>query len=743
VTAALTLAGAASAADPIRDTAELSRRTAALEERAAAAGPREFQRSADAFGELVARARALDAEVQIFAALLATRERLSARGDALRRRLEAGAGEDDAALEALYRSEDWQRLDYADAMLGYWAGWAQLARGQRLGAGDERRAAMTAAEAAFSRSALELSQPRIAAASLLGLGAARRDLGDLEGAVRVLEALELQLTQAPDSPLRDPVSYELACLAFMRGDLEEGLARARRLPADALSAGQRLALLRLEAEAWLGRAEKGDDAAEQAAARLREMSARGEAGAQIAAALAAEHRDLLAGLDVGPSGELLAAEAAFDAERWAEASERYARVLRDARRIPGLDLDAARYRRARALAETGDAEAAAQLLEQLLARGGGGALRAPAALLLHHLAERLASETPGPAAEARALRAARARLELVPEGPGADHARYRVARSGGTSADTASRIAELERIESGSPAYVPARLELVRLRSARLEALAARGRRDPEQARRLAEDVDAAMALAAAGKLPADPARDATLGVLRARAAAWSGESPEALLRRIERAESRPGLEADARRALLRLRIAAHGDAGDAAALEALLARLSDAELRRDWAVWREAVARMAAAPALRAVSLRGYERLTALAGEAERRELQLDHAGALLAARRGDEALRLSRSLVEAQPDWGDAWALHARALDAAGEAVEARDAWSRLADGIPPDAPGWVEAQLGLAEAARRSDDRETACRAAGRLEAAQTRLSDREAARLATVTGELACD
>jgi hypothetical protein len=71
----------------------------------------------------------------------------------------------------------------------------------------------------------------------------------------------------------------------------------------------------------------------------------------------------------------------------------------------------------------------------------------------------------------------------------------------------------------------------------------------------------------------------------------------------------------------------------------------------------------------------------------------------------------------VDADPAWGDAWVLHARALDATRDAPAAARAWETVAQGVEPATPLWLEAQLAQAAALQRAGDDPSRCRALGR--------------------------
>ncbi len=695
----------------------------AVAPRAAADSPAEVESAADAYGQAVSKARTSNAGVDALRKLLETGASLERRVSAQRSALEAAAGQDEAALERLYRSTDWQRLDYAEVTTGYWNAWAEVSVAQRLPAGSaERKAALARAQKGFGRASLELRLPGVASSSLLGLGIVKHELGDLDGAREALQAVEKVLADQPGTPLLAAVRYELAVIALEQGDLDRAHTLTDSIPAGSLSHDQELALLRTEAEAWLKHARDGKGGADRAAALLRRLSASGSDGSRAASALAVAYRAELRGQDLGPIGRLLAAETAFGEKRYAEARDAYAQVLADPAALPGIDLEAARYKYAASLSQTGDRAGALAELEKLFAGAGPSAsLKVPVARLYYSLAAQAAQDDPAPANEARAVRAAERLLALAPDAPEAAQARYRVARAKEAGGKESASIPLLEQIPEASPAYPAARVDLVRARAEELQqeqnAGRAMGPESRQRARTLAADIDTVERLAAAGRLPADPPRDAALAVLRAKAAAWAGDPPAAVLDRVERASRQPGLDAGDRRSLLRLRLAALRAEGRWKELDQILSGTDDAALRADFPVWSEAFRGLASAEGPEPpgdLVQRWSARLAPLAPPDARDALALAEVDALVRAGRAADAATRAHGLVERSPDWGDAWLAYARALDQTPQAKEAAAAWERVAGGVPRGGALWLEAELAYARAARRAGDADSACHA-----------------------------
>lgn len=681
--------------------------------------PRKLVEGADALGKLVARARELNPPTALFAALRADADQMIERVRAVRGTLEDRAGEEEAAIEALYRSTDWQRLDYCQVTAGYWGGWASLGQGQQLPGGSERRAAMEGAAASFSRSALELRLPKVAAASLLGLGIAQRNLGDKNASERSLRALLQQLQRAPDAQLDAAARFELASMALERGEVSKASALIAAIPKKHLSRSDRLDLTRREAEGLL----KSRSDLDRAAQLLRELLAAGDPYATHAAALANQHQKILEGRDLGALGSLLAAERAFGVGDYPAARASYADLLRDAKRVPGLNRANVEYKYAFALAETGGLAEAAKILDRLTADRDAGSARALAAPLFYSVAERIVADGGGPASQAQALRAAERLLKIAPEAPGVEGARYRAARGREAKGNLRSSIAQLKAIPESSAAYPAARLDLVRLHGAELQRLEQRGQSKAlrKLAPQLADDIRRVRALVARGKLAADPERDTTLQLWSAKSTYWSGGKPDQVDARIREARAAsPGAEGE--RTLLRLELRNRVRARQWTRLDQMIEKRSEAALRRDFAIWHEGLNAAKRGRAPKQQIVRWYARLASVAPEKSRETLSLGHAEALLAAGQPGDAVKQAEALIQGDRYWADAWIVYAEALEKSGDDKAAFSAWRRISDGTESGTTPWADAKLRAAEVARRQNDASSACAAIDGLEEAE---------------------
>lgn len=675
--------------------------------------PMSFAEGADSYGAIVVRARDLGAPVALFRALSEDGASLVERIKDARDRLELAAGEEEAAIERLYLSEDWQRLDYAQLIAGYWGAWSELGRAQGVESGGERTRALEIAVSGFSRAALEMRLPKVGTASLLGLGIAERLQGESAAAERTLTTLLKQLQRAPDPALDAAARYELAGIALEKGDLTRAGTLVAAIPEGRLSRSDRLDLLRREAEGQLARGQRGD--LDRAVELLRELLAAGDPYANQAAALMAKHATLLSGRDLGPLGQLLEAEQAFSAKDYSAARDAYAEVLR-ASEVPGLKRATVQYKYAFALVESGELVTAAPILERLCARGADGEIQKLAAPLYYSVAERIAAAEPSADADRRAARAAARLLAIDPNAAGADTARYRSARaSEGRRGGEGAGIAALEAIAESSPAYPAAQLDLLRRRAEKMQRLEAAGRRNelPSVARTLQKDLRRVAALERSGKLERSESGAGARAVVDAKASFWAGDKAAEVDQKIAAADGMT-LSRGERSALLRLTLRNDIRGKRWKTFFGRARAQSDEALRRDFPLWHEATraSQRARAPGDAVVEL--YERLEPLVPEANRETLELALAAAYLDAKRPEQAKTQTLRLLAKDEGLADAWILYARSADATGDHGEAYKAWSRVVAGTEAGSAVQIDAVLRAAGAARRGGNPRGACRA-----------------------------
>jgi hypothetical protein len=673
----------------------------------------ELESAASTYGALVARAQELAMPAAIFTELAALGEHLEERVTARRERQENDAGEDEALLDALYRSDAWHSLSGSRVEVSFWLGWAQLTRVQRGLDAAERESALAGAERAFARGARALAFPDRALRSTLGLGIVRREQGDLEGARKSLERLQAQRAIRSDPALMNLVRFELALTAIDALDLARGRQLAEELASSgALTPEQQRALDAREVRAWLRisreevEPQAKEMAAEKAAEKLRVLLGRGGRDTDVAVAIVAQFADDLVGRDLGPIGALLAADHAYQAGDCVRALPSYAAAL--AEPLPaGVDTARARLRVASCKARAGRGDEAMEDLDALLEAHLTPDQRRDAARLLHSLAESSARATQRPADVERANRAARLLLSLAPESEGADLAHYRRARDLARQGQTRAALAELSKIPPESAAYPAALLERIRLQAERL---------DRRSAKELAASLDEAGALRESGALAEDPEQEATLATMRARAALLAGEDLTAVEAWIAQARAHERLTEAARQELVSLEIRALAGAGAASRVTALLEDRNDAQLAAELRAWEAALPALESSASMRGALPEILARLLQVAPASSRVDLRLGRIDALRRAGRDPEAVSEARQLASDEPESGDAWLALARGLDALGSEEardESREVWRRIASSAVAGSASWWEARLSLAEEAFANEKPKKGCR------------------------------
>ena len=404
----------------------------------------------------------------------------------LRERREAEAGEDEDALEVLYGSREWLRLEHLSGEIHYWRGWAQLRRAEaeeRAGAGAGSAAArgeFRAARKSFARSLRQLRDPEIAREILLAIAIAERGAGDAVASTATAARIARLFPGAPPEFQRR-LELERARTARARGDLDEVLARSRDADT-AAPHGLALSLLRFEALLEAPASEGGGERSEVLAATARALLAvGGDAAARTVSRLAALEWSsaALRALRLGDAGEALVGLALL---REGDAGGAAA-ALRGAaaRPPPGLREDVITARLAEAELRSGRPAAAYRSCEVLRSRFADSPLRGETARFAYAAAQRWVAgagadgegEGPGTAGNEAATRALREAsqwvLEDAPESEEAGEVRVRQAlrRAARSSPRRALNIlAAAPRAGAGGRAVA---LQEAFLRSARLQ----------------------------------------------------------------------------------------------------------------------------------------------------------------------------------------------------------------------------------------------------------------------------------
>ena len=604
---------------------------------------REFRAAAVALGKHVDVARSRGMTRETLQQWSDTTAELRRRTLATRRSLEAAAGEDELALERLFRSSPWSELGFTLAATRYWQSWLALDRYQITGSPTD----LAMARHGFQTTLVLIVYPGLVRGSWLGLGYAalaeqdnntarlwfgRVAMGDDALAETASSALSLLSALETVPPTRDSIAMD---------------------EADELEA---------EAITLLQRHGRTLDGARAAAERLRVLETGGQMTRPRVDRLLV-YRDQIIGHEIGPVGFLVSAEDALDHQQYYTAVQKYQAFFEALGNQRAADFSAYRLRYADALVASG--LAAAALKELAVAEG-----REDVASLRHLATAIVYSGTGTDLARADYARAAGQAEDL-----GAAFSRLLLARDLGGAGDLAQRAArrhdpwfartpafELVYRELRRPGDKKTAVSLAQLGMTLLRRLGRSVRKEPWA--RIAEvDLDSYLA--------ADVTK-----VLEA-------------LDELEETLRESGLKGQ----LFAIRVAVLARRNDKRLLS-LLTNL-DAPLDDEQKV-----------PLLTNLfgcdkhpwCLDVTDRLIILFADdpVNLLHLELQRARLLAAAGQLDDVYYLARTLVATYPASGDVWALYAAAARDVGRSGDADLAYARIVESVPIGSDVWREAQL-----------------------------------------------
>ena len=257
----------------------------------------------------------------------------SVRSERLRR--EAAAGENELALERLYRSPTWSDIGFAQAAARYWRGWLLL---------DRHRSSRNPADLAGARNRFQTTlalivYPGLVRGSWFGLGHAALAAGERERArawfARVAGLTERclgpKIGRSPDAkaescdspaPQAEALNDPLSVSARQEIALLDALATSSPSRSQAPLAAEEADRLEAEAIALLERHGRTLDGARRAAERLRQLEDGSAMNADRVVRLL-PYGEQIIGQDVGPLGLLVSAEDALDHQQFVTAVAKY------------------------------------------------------------------------------------------------------------------------------------------------------------------------------------------------------------------------------------------------------------------------------------------------------------------------------------------------------------------------------------------------------------------------------------
>ena len=661
---------------------------------------------ADSFGEVANAAREIDTPYSRLLDLRDLGERLH---DGCRegiRALEAQAGEDEAALENLYRSEDWYEVNRALATLRYWQAWLDLSL-SRVNPDERARVTdLSRSRRGFEAASLRILYPGLVYGSWLGLAYVDQVDGRDAAARRRLDLLSEALSSDPDNPLLGIVQEERQMMDIRAGKLlSPGEISVGELftPATARLAEEQVFVL-------LEQHRNTEVGAIEAARLLRRLIAQGFLDDRLLARMLAYQEEIV-GQDLGVISRLLEAEYAYAYQQYNSNVLKHRAFIAAGGNQLGLTLDPFRYHFAVSLYQIDLIREAQAVVDELLKTPGlSSQLQTALYKLGFIVAESLHQARPDEPRAARLREAASRYIGSAPDDPDIASAWLALARVAGDEKSRAEYLAK-----AGSDRRLRDNIRQVELDAAVSAFQRAHRARDVQGARLAAEK-----ALEQLRALPRKQREQLPLRVLSIQLRSLLIEEQEGVLEDIALLQAHPELNGSQARVLVwaQLRVLDSQDSGDA-----LLRFVSSVPPGGENAPLDHELFAF-----LRELQVEG--RYAHLAGLSEQwlpklatqpqlqRQVWLLRIEALREEGRKDEALVSSRDLLAAHPDSGNAWRVLAEQSEAAGDLFGAERAWAHIAAAEPEGSPLWLEVSMHRLRLLARLDAVDRGCKLQGEI-------------------------
>lgn len=609
------------------------------------------------------------------------------------RSAEAAAGDDEGALESLYRSQAWEQLSFALSAYPFWGSWLDLALAERPSQAGNRVQLLWRAKRGFRAASMQIYQPSLVYGGWLGLGFVARAEGQESRARQIFDSLKQALAANPEHPVRKVIDEELA-----RMDGRAPVAVAA--PAEAAPPAARWAGERAAAFAALEQQRQRKVGAREAGAKLREIIDAGGMDMSLLIDILKYQAEIVS-QDLREYTDLVGAEFAFTNEQWFTAVQKYKAFFAGRARGRDMNFDRIRYRHALAAYKADLTIEAAQLAERLLAtRKLEPELRRAATKLAYVArAQRLDAKSTEDARAALNL-AARRFLDASPSDPDADGARVVLAQASGDTGQALkllSGVKSSSRFEGGVETtrfFVIARqfAKLANAPDANVDTLARQG-------------------VNAWDELPADQKKVAENYAVYVQFRAVADKDPASVLKEIARAEQKPDVSATSRRAFFWAKLRCWDRLGEPGRVREEIARLADApvpswmtEALYPWVRKQTDLAQRAEFAALLAPKLKPLPDMA--------RRFRLLEIETLLDLARNEDAYRAARAFIKDYPKAGDGYRMLGKTAAATKRYVEADDAWRVITDKVPPSFEVWWEGMLSRIELRAASTRPEAAC-------------------------------
>ena len=660
-----------------------------------------FAQTARDYGAIVDEVRQAGASDATLIALRKVAAEMRKRAQGRLQSAEAAAGDDEGALESLYRSQVWEHLSFAMSAFPFWGSWLDLTLAERPSQAANRVQLLWRAKRGFRAASMQIYQPSLVYGGWLGVGFVARAEGQDARARQIFDSLKQALSFDPNHPVRKVVEQELA-----RMDGRAPVATPGGAAPAAASAADRYAVQRAEAFTLLAQHRKTKAGARDAAATLREVIDGGGMSMQLLVDILGYQAEIV-GEDLREYTDLVGAEFAFTNEQWFTAVQKYQAFFAQNARGVDLKFDRFRYRHALASFKADLTVEAAQIAERLLQTPRLEPELRKAATKLAYVARAKRLDSKSTADARTALNVAAKRfLDASPSDPDADGARVVLAQSTG---DTGQALKLLGGVKQGSPLqggvattrfYVIARqfAKVANSMDGGVEALARQG-------------------IDAWDELPSDDKKRQENYAFYLQLKAVADKDPAAVLAEIERAAQKPEASATSLRAYFWARLRCYDRLGDPRRAQRDITALGDApvpswmaEALYPWVRKQPDLAVQAEYAALLAPKLKSLPDM-----ERRFRLLEIEN---LLALARGEDAYERARALIRDYPKAGDGYRMLAKSAQATRRLVEADNAWAVITDKVPPSFDVWWEGMLSRIELRAASTRPASACELVGKV-------------------------
>lgn len=646
------------------------------------------------FGQVVDGVRQGSASLEQLMEMRDVTKRLRDRATARLKAAEAQAGENEGALESLYRSIAWDDLSFALAAFPYWGAWIDLEISKRIKSADEKRKWVWEAKKGFRATSVQVFRPSLIYGGWLGLGYVAAAEGNSERAIEIFESLQNSLSDDPNHPLTEVVALELRLLRAKSGQVKSGPAGNGRI--DATEAK----LLRAEAFALFEQYRTTQSGARDAADRLRRVIQAGYVDDELIA-LILKYRVEIVAHDIGPYTALAGAEYAFENEHYFDAVRKYKEFFATVEFRGNVDYDRIRYRHALAAYKAKLNDDAALIAESLLRNKKLDPETKKAAVKLAYVARATRKGKPTASSRAAMQKAAERFVTAYPNDADADGARLRVAQATTNSSKAFYMLNSVQK---------PAKLK-GSVQQTKFYILA----RDFSNAIRKT-DGDPPVALASRGiaefkNLPNKQQRIPENKAIAIQMRAIADNKPAEVLAAIDAVEQAGGLSISARQGMLWARLKTLERLGDDNAFLAFLGQTASGGLE-GWQL--EQIYPTIKASDSPDIRLAAAEKLLpGLVSEpAMERRFRIVLIEALLELERYPDAYDAAKAFREAYPKAGDAYRLFALAAEKTDRELEADRAWKIITERADPRREIWWEGMVHRVEIRAGSTRPEAAC-------------------------------